>query len=128
MPTNSIIMILSVQEYFTLTLRVHLDDIYGKAHYNLEEIKELLKVSGTRVITDSSMTTAVGLGYSSRGDVVQRVLKVKPSDIYKNMASDKVPGLRQDVYKSTEDGNTLYIKVQKSKTGKGIVISFKTWG
>ena len=121
-------MILSILECFKLILRVYLDDIYGKAHYNLEEIKELLKSPSTRVITDSSMTRAVRLGYTTREDVVQRVLKVKSSDIYKNMESVKIPGVRQDVYKSTEDGNTLYIKVQKSKIGKGVVISFKTWG
>ena len=41
------------------------------------------------------------------------------------MTAKQRPGLWQDVYLSNEGLLTLYIKLQKSYDGKGVVIQFK---
>jgi len=104
-------------------------DVYGKAYYDLAELKDLIQ-RGCRIVRDSAMTDAVLIGYSSIDEVLERVLKLRKCEIYKNMEADKCPGLRQDVYRTydeDEDGNkiNLYIKLQKSPSSKAVVISFK---
>ncbi len=100
-------------------------DIFGKATYNLYELQELLKNTETGIITRECYTNAVSLGYSSREDIVNRVLQLRPNEIYKTMTAEQRPGLWQDVYLSNEGLLTLYIKLQKSYDGKGVVIQFK---
>ncbi|OQY59448.1 MAG: hypothetical protein B6245_06550 [Desulfobacteraceae bacterium 4572_88] len=57
--------------------------------------------------------------------MAERVKNLKKIEIYKSMKSLKKPGLWQDVY-HTNDGDTeRCIKLQKSRDGKAIIISFK---
>lgn len=93
--------------------------------YNLEEIKELLQDENTRHISLDDMKEAVSLGYADDEDMVARVLKLRPKEFHKTMPALKLQNVWQDVY-YTYDGRTkLYIKLQKSFNGKGVIVSFK---
>ncbi|WP_175530264.1 type II toxin-antitoxin system MqsR family toxin [Desulfobacula phenolica] len=98
---------------------------FGTATYDLYEIQDLLKTPGSRIITRECYRNAVSLGYSSEEEIVNRVLQLRPSDLYKTMEAESKPGLWQDVYHSNEGSITLYIKLQLSFNGKGVVIQFK---
>jgi motility quorum-sensing regulator/GCU-specific mRNA interferase toxin len=100
-------------------------DKYGEAHYDLYELKDLLKNPATRIITGLSRREAVSVGYASSSDMVKRVQELRKNEIYKTMESEKVPGLWQDVYRTNDGAIQLYIKLQKSFDGKGIIIQFK---
>jgi hypothetical protein len=41
------------------------------------------------------------------------------------MESIQFPGLWQDVYRTSDGPIELYIKIQKSNDGKGVIIQFK---
>ncbi len=43
----------------------------------------------------------------------------------KTMAAERLPGLMQDVYKVLYAGERIYLKLQISKSGVAVVISFK---
>lgn len=98
---------------------------YGIAHYDLDEIKDILGDPAKRIITRSSRLTAVSLGYAGDNDMVERVKKLKNTEIHKSMDSLKKLGLWQDVYITNDNGVDVYIKLQKSMNGKGVIISFK---
>jgi hypothetical protein len=95
------------------------------AHYDLNEIKELLKSPDTRFITRRSRFEAVRLGYASDSDMVNRIQLLSVNEIYKTMESIQFPGLWQDVYRTSDGPIELYIKIQKSNDGKGVIIQFK---
>jgi hypothetical protein len=98
---------------------------YGQAHYDLDEIKNLLDDPNKRIVTRASRLDAVSLGYAGPDDMVERVKLLKKTEIYKTMEAEKKPGLWQDVYVTEDCGVGLYIKLQKSCDGKGVIISFK---
>jgi len=100
-------------------------DHYGKATYDLNEIKKLLDDPKTRIITRLSRQEAVSVGYASEDDMVERVQKLKESEIYKTMDAKKKPGLMQDVYRTADPNFNLYIKLQKAVRGEGVIIQFK---
>jgi len=100
-------------------------DRIGVAHYDLNEIKELLKSPDTRIITRSSRIEAVRIGYASELDMVNRIQILNVNEIYKTMESNKCPGLWQDVYRTSDGAIDLYIKIQISQDGKGVIIQFK---
>lgn len=58
-------------------------------------------------------------------EIVEQVLTIKKSDIYKTMTSHHDHNLWQDVYKPIVNGIDFYIKLQKSHDGKCVVVSFK---
>ena len=99
---------------------------FKKAHYNLEELKELIKDPVTRVITDTARKNAYNeLGLVDDDEIVDQVLNLKSTDIYKTMTSHYNHKLWQDVYKPRVGGKELYIKLQKSPDGNGVVVQFK---
>jgi len=100
-------------------------DKYGIAHYDLYELKGLLFNPETRIITRLSRIEAVKLGYASDSDMVDRIQRIKVDEIYKTMESDTKSGLWQDVYRTQDGSVELYIKLQKSFDGKGVIIQFK---
>lgn len=100
-------------------------DIYGVSHYNLNELKDLLKKPETRIITQLSRREAVSLGYASDSDMANRIQNLRDDEIYKTMESEKCPGLWQDVYRTSDGSVEIYIKLQKSFDGKGVIIQFK---
>lgn len=93
--------------------------------YDLEELKELLKKEESRIIMQRDRREAVRLGYADDEEMVNRVLKLAPSEFYKTMPSEKFQNLMQDVYYTHDTSRTLYIKLQISFNGKGVIISFK---
>lgn len=100
---------------------------YSKSHYNLEELKKLLKEEETRIITRTAVKNARELGYISEEEIINEVLKLRKTDIYKTMTCYGDHTLWQDVYKRVNENNQkLYIKLQKSKDGKSVIISFKS--
>jgi motility quorum-sensing regulator/GCU-specific mRNA interferase toxin len=94
------------------------------ASYDLEEIKDLLKKEESRIIRRRDRQEAVRLGYADDDAMVNRVLKLVSSEFYKTMPSDKTV-LMQDVYYTYDGSIKIYIKLQVSLDGKGVVISFK---
>jgi motility quorum-sensing regulator/GCU-specific mRNA interferase toxin len=100
-------------------------DLYKKAHYDLDELKTLIENPKTCIITKSSEKTAQELGFITYDEIVEQVLKIKKSDIYKTMTTHYDHTLWQDVYKPIVNGMDCYIKLQKSHDGKGVVVSFK---
>ncbi len=99
--------------------------IYGKATYNLFELQALLRDPNKRYITFTAEVNASAVGIVGKEAIVDRILQLRPDEIYKTMEAEKIPGVWQDVYKSLEGNITLYIKLQKSLDGKGVVIQMK---
>jgi len=95
-----------------------------KPSYDLEEIKELLQGKDTRFVTRSSRQDAVKLGYAADDEMVNRILNITSKEFYKTMPAEKFPFF-QDVYYTYDGTKKIYIKLQKSLTGKGVIISFK---
>ncbi|MBI5588367.1 MAG: type II toxin-antitoxin system MqsR family toxin [Deltaproteobacteria bacterium] len=94
--------------------------------YNLDELKRLLQDENTRYITDKSLTDATAINFSIT-EIIDTVLSLSGSEFYKTMPAENsnFTGLWQDVYKPIRKGLKLYIKLQKSLKGDGVVISFK---
>lgn len=99
-------------------------EYYRKAHYDLNEIKRLLQKAETRIITKRSKMDAFQLGYVSVEEMVERVQKLVPTEIDKTMTSNADSTLWQDVYKTYDDDNLLYIKLQISHNHEGVIVSF----
>jgi motility quorum-sensing regulator/GCU-specific mRNA interferase toxin len=55
----------------------------------------------------------------------ERVCRLSHSEFYKSMESEKIKGTYQDVYYTYDEDVKLYIKLQISFDGKGVIISFK---
>jgi len=95
-----------------------------KPSYDLDEIKELLQGRDTRIVTLSSRQGAVKLGYADDDEMVDRILKITSKEFFKTMPAEKSPFF-QDVYYTWDGTIKIYMKLQKSLTGKGVIISFK---
>jgi motility quorum-sensing regulator/GCU-specific mRNA interferase toxin len=96
-----------------------------KPHYGLDALKMLLLHESTRIVTRSGRQGAATLGYFDDESMVARVLQLASRDFYKSMTTFGNSTIWQDVYR-TNDGNAgIYIKLQKSLDGKGVIISFK---
>ncbi len=87
-------------------------------------MKELIRNAATRVITRSSLKDANGLGFSET-EVIDTILDLKQSDIYKSMTTHQSTRIWQDVYKTSKNNIDLYIKLQISNNNEGVVVSFK---
>ena len=112
--------------YLILGVGLHL---FKKKTYKLKTIKDLLKDPNKCIVTFQATKDAYALGYCSKMEIIERVLKLKEDEIYKTMSAEKMRKLYQDVYKTSDNVNgkelKLYIKVQISYNRKGVVISFK---
>ena len=96
-----------------------------KPHYGLDGLKMLLLHESTRIVTRSGRQGAATLGYFDEESMVARVLRLTSREFYKSMTRYENSKIWQDVYQ-TYDGETgIYIKLQKSLDGKGVIISFK---
>jgi len=93
--------------------------------YDLEEIKELLQKEETRIVSQRDRHEAVKLGYADDEEMVKRVLRLTPAEFHKSMSSTIYSNLKQDVYYTRDQSRELYIKLQISFNGKGVIISFK---
>jgi motility quorum-sensing regulator/GCU-specific mRNA interferase toxin len=98
--------------------------------YPLDRIKQLLD-AGACVVTGKAEQDARSELGLARSAVEQCVRALSPSDFYKTMPSEKVPGLYQDVYRPVfrtpfhQGGIEVYCKVQINKQGKAVIVAFK---
>jgi len=92
--------------------------------YSLPEFQELF-AQQHRVVTQQARRDALQLGFGS-DDVEQVIAELAPSDFYKTMPAERVPGLWQDVYKPEARGIVLYVKIQiAGPVRTAVLISFK---
>ncbi|MDT8316937.1 MAG: type II toxin-antitoxin system MqsR family toxin [bacterium] len=96
-----------------------------KAHYLLDEIKELLSDENSRIVTRRDRSEAVSLGYADDDSMAERVQELRRNEFDKSMTSHHNVRLWQDVYKTRDGDVGLYIKLQKSPDDKGVIVSFK---
>lgn len=95
-----------------------------KRHYDLAELKKLIANEKTRIITGDCSRNAHALGISYT-EIIEIVLSITSDDFYKSMTSYENNKIWQDVYKPHHGDLELYIKLQKSLDGKGVVIQLK---
>lgn len=95
-----------------------------KPHYDLSELKKLISNEKTRHITRECIRNAHALGISYT-EIIDIVLSITSADFYKSMTSYENRKIWQDVYKPHHGDLELYIKLQKSLDGKGVVIQLK---
>lgn len=97
----------------------------GKPAYDLQEIQRLIgqgSISSWFTGTAKRGAALLGLGDDN---ITEAVLELTPRHFYKSMESEQCPGLWQDVYHLDYRGVPLYIKLQMSVDGRGIVVQFK---
>ena len=100
---------------------------FNRPHYDLDALKALIADPQKRVITRVARQNAfTALGLVADHEIVEVVMAIKKTDIYKTMTTNSDPKMWQDVYKPEVDNKILYIKLQKSYDSKGVVIQFKT--
>jgi hypothetical protein len=103
----------------------------SKPTYPLADVQRLVNAGKCRVTGTAEMSARDELGLL-RAQILVNVLRLKATDFYKSMQSDRVPELWQDVYRPTiatplhQGGIVVYCKVQISKQGDAVVVSFKT--
>jgi len=98
-------------------------------HYDLEKLKELLQSSDTRRITGRSQRQAAELGFNTPESMVEVVETLANRCHFdKSMTKNSDHTVWQDVYKKEvtidEEQVLLYIKLQESPVGTGVIISF----
>lgn len=96
-----------------------------KPHYGLDALKILLLHESTRIVTRSGRQGAAILGYFNDESMVARVLRLNQLEFFKSMTIYGDSKVWQDVYRTNDGEVGIYIKLQKSLDGKGIIISFK---
>jgi hypothetical protein len=96
-----------------------------KPHYGLDALKMLLLHEATRIVTRSGRQGAAMLGYFDDESMVARVLRLVSREFCKSMTTYGGSKIWQDVYRTNDGEMGIYIKLQKSLDGKGVVISFK---
>lgn len=93
------------------------------ATYQLADIKALVR-SGRYYVTLSARQDALAIGFDYQA-IRDCVLALDGGNFYKSMASERVPGLWQDVYRIYYGGVGVYLKLQICFIGEAVVISFK---
>ncbi len=95
------------------------------------DVVRLAQTTGARFLTESSKADARGrLGIYEQAVIYKIVADLRPTDFYKTMESETLPGTFQDVYHpqvrtpAFQGGVFLYCKVQ-IRDGSLWVISFK---
>jgi|SRR5580658_6607282 hypothetical protein len=92
--------------------------------YPLRQLKRLVRERKYR-ITVSAFQSAALMGFLDE-DISECISDfLEPSQFYKTMAAEQIPGLMQDVYKITYQGKRVYLKLQISKSGHAVIVSFK---
>lgn len=97
----------------------------GTPTYDLQHLQQLVGQGPlTRTITTVATEGASAAGFFIE-HMVEAVLLLRPSDFYKTMESERVPGSWQDVYHLEYGGTQLYIKLQLGLDGRAFLIQFK---
>lgn len=63
--------------------------------------------------------------YLDESDIVDCVLRLEEGHFYKSMKAASAKGLFQDVYRVQYQSRPLYVKLQISRQGRAVVVSFK---
>ena len=93
-------------------------------YYDLAKIKKLIS-EGNYKITVSALQSAHMMGFDEE-DMRDCILSfLNETHFYKAMPSERFPELWQDVYKINYLERLVYLKLQISRTGLSVVISFK---
>lgn len=82
-----------------------------KPHYNLEQIKHLIKLNKVRITYKASEMAELEFGLTEK-EVINQVLNISASDFYKSMTSHNNHKIWQDVYHKPIDSRVAYIKLQ----------------
>lgn len=91
--------------------------------YSLEKIKKLIRENKCDM-TVSATKDAFKYFTLNQDEAIEEVLDLKKENFKKTMPSKQVVGLFQDVYKKSISGKDAYIKLQISKKGDAVIISF----
>lgn len=94
-----------------------------RPRHSLEVIQAAVQ-RGDFTVTRTALETASAI-YCDRDDIQSCVLGLSDADFYKAMRAKKKWGLWQDVYKTHYRSWPVYLKLQLTKRGTGVVISFK---
>jgi hypothetical protein len=95
----------------------------GTPTYPLEGIQTAAR-DGRYVVTRRAAGDAASFLFDE-DDIRQCVLGLAHRDFYKTMASRRIKGLWQDVYRCRYLGIAIYTKLQMTADGRAVVISFK---
>lgn len=91
--------------------------------YAIEDVKRAILLE--RYLITQSVARGAAILCLDEDDIRNCVLGIKERDFYKSMPSIKRPGLSQDVYKCECAGFAIYLKVQMTRDGRAVVVSFK---
>jgi hypothetical protein len=95
----------------------------AKASYELAEVRKLISEQ-QYTITVTALQDALSLGFDDQ-DICECIIEqLSETHLYKTMPAEKKPGLMQDVYRITYEGQPIYLKLQICDE-KAVVISFK---
>jgi motility quorum-sensing regulator / GCU-specific mRNA interferase toxin len=98
-------------------------DKNGSAH-GLEAIKTVFSDTKSLNITGSALQDAFAVGYGTE-EIIEVIQSIKPGHFYKSMASEKRPGLWQDVYRVPDGELLLYVKFTSDAVTEFKLLSFK---
>ncbi len=115
---KSIAMILQRRNDMTINVK-------NQAHYPLEEVKRLVKERAVIVSRHNALYPAFELGFS-RELIYECMLQLTPRNLLKSTEDWREKGLWQDAYRTSLEGEEVYIKLQVRLLGeqKVIVTSF----
>jgi Motility quorum-sensing regulator, toxin of MqsA len=94
------------------------------ASYSLRLIQRLISERRYQ-ITVTALETAALMGFDDESIVECIVEELAETHFYKTMPAASAPGLMQDVYKITFEGQRVYLKLQINRSQNAVVISFK---
>lgn len=96
-----------------------------KPHYNLEEVKAVVRDPNFYPFTASARRGGNALGLKPQ-EMREVVLSLSPSDFFKSMTTNQDNRVWQDVYYgTTPSDHSVYIKITGYTDGRPPVISFK---
>ena len=82
-----------------------------KPHYNLEQIKHLIRLNQVRITYKASEMAEVDFGLTEKS-IIKQVLDISIFDFYKSMTSHSNYKIWQDVYHKPINAKAAYIKLQ----------------
>ena len=101
-----------------------IEEFIKTPHYNLSEIQRKI-VFGNYSITKTAKDKAYyQFGLFDDSEIIEHILKLKPTHFYKSMKAKKFINLWQDVYHLYVKGIEAYIKLQ-IRDNESVVIQFK---
>jgi hypothetical protein len=95
-----------------------------QASCSLVAIKQLVS-EGRYLITVTALESAALMGFDDESIVECVAGQLAETHFYKTMPASSVPGLMQDVYKISFEGQRVYLKLQINRSRSAVVISFK---